>query len=569
MWLVPLKLVFLFAFGQFEGLLSYFRLPDMSRIFAALSIVSAYLVYLWYLFDGEDCPPRSVILADLLFSLIFIGGMRMVFRLSRERLLSPPKIGRGSERVAIIGAGDAGASLAADLLSKPGLGMRPIVFLDDDVSKHHWHIHGIHVIGKPEALPQVKEKLGIRKVVLALPSASRKRIKELVDLARENNIVAQIVPPLSEIATGKVLANQVRPVELEDLLGRDPVALDSEQIEQLVSGKTVMVTGAGGSIGSELCRQIAAKKAKSILLIEQSEVQLFPIEQELIQKGYGGTSQALIADILDEERMRYIFERFKPDIVFHAAAHKHVPLMEAQPSEALKNNTLGTACVAALASQYAIERFVLISTDKAINPTSMMGASKRMAELVIQSYQAKPGNRTQFMAVRFGNVLGSSGSVIPVFKKQIAEGGPVTVTHPDVTRYFMTIPEAVGLVLQSATLGHGGEIFVLDMGEPIKIIDVAKQLIELSGFRPEIDIAIQFVGLRPGEKLYEELQHNDERLGKTEHPRVRCLLADWKEAEFTDKKLKQIKDSLITMSRSELKCLLQDFVPEYTPFFED
>lgn len=569
-WLIPLKLAFLFAFGQFEGLLSYFRMPDMSRVFAALSIVSAYLIYLWYFFDGEDCPPRSVILADLLFSLVFIGGLRISFRLIRERILSPTRKGNAEAvRVAIIGAGDAGASLVADLLSKPGLGMRPIAFLDDDKTKHRWHIHGVHVMGTPEILPYLKNKLGIRKVILALPSASRRRIKELIELSRECGIEADIVPPVSEIASGKVLANQIRPIELQDLLGREPVELDSERIGDMLRDKVVMVTGAGGSIGSELCRQIASKGVKMLLLVEQSEVQLFPIEQELINRGYGGSICALIADILDESRMESVFERFKPEIVFHAAAHKHVPLMEAQPGEALKNNTLGTAMIAAQASRYGVERFVFISTDKAINPTNVMGATKRMAELMIQSIQARENNSTKFMAVRFGNVLGSSGSVIPVFKKQIAEGGPVTVTHPDVTRYFMTIPEAVGLVLQSATLGSGGEIFVLDMGEPIKIIDVARQLIELSGFQPEIDIAIKFVGLRPGEKLYEELQHDDERLAKTDHSRIRCMISEKGNPCFVDTVTRQVRSSILTMSRSELKNMLHQFVPEYTPFFEE
>lgn len=568
-WLVPLKLVFLFAFGQFEGLLSYFRMPDMSRIFAALSIVSAYLIYLWYLFDGDDCPPRSVILADLLFSLIFVGGLRVGFRLVRERVLNPARWGGHAVRVAIIGAGDAGASLVADLLSKPGLGMRPVAFLDDDKTKHRWHIHGIHVMGTPESLPQLKNKLGIKKVILALPSASRRRIKELIELSRECGIEADIVPPVSEIASGKVLANQVRPVELQDLLGRESVELDSDKIGAMLHGKIVMVTGAGGSIGSELCRQIVNKGVKMLLLVEQSEVQLFPIEQELIQKGYGGGMRALIADILDEERMEVVFERFRPEVVFHAAAHKHVPLMEMQPGEALKNNTLGTASIASQASRHGVERFVLISTDKAINPTNVMGATKRMAELMIQSVQYREGNHTKFMAVRFGNVLGSSGSVIPVFKKQIAAGGPVTVTHPDVTRYFMTIPEAVGLVLQSSTLGRGGEIFVLDMGAPIKIVDVAKQLIELSGFQPEIDISIKFVGLRPGEKLYEELQHNDERLAETTHPRIRCMVSGDSSRLCLDSVSKKVREGVLTMSRSELKRMLHGFVPEYTPFFDE
>ena len=388
-------------------------------------------------------------------------------------------------------------------------------------------------------------------------------------MAQENELEAKIIPPLSEFATGQVSANQIRPVEFEDLLGREPVKLDSDQIEKLLLERVVLISGAGGSIGSELCRQIASKGAKRLVLVDHSEVHLFSIEQELIQKGYKDQIIALVGDVMNESRMRSIFETYKPEVVFHAAAYKHVPIMERQPVEALKNNTLGTYQLAQISSDFNVDRFVLISTDKAINPTSVMGASKRMAEIMTQAVQQKKGNVTKFMAVRFGNVLGSSGSVIPVFKEQISLGGPVTVTHPEVTRYFMTIPEAVGLVLQSATQGDGGEIFVLDMGESVKILDVARQLIRLSGFTPDEDIEIKFVGLRPGEKLFEELQHNDERLVNTAHERINRLVCEPNSFEKIQEFLVSINEGVQKKDASGLKQMLKDFLPEYSPFFGD
>ena len=353
---------------------------------------------------------------------------------------------------------------------------------------------------------------------------------------------------------------------MEDLLGRPPIEIETANIQTLVTGRCVMVTGGGGSIGSELCRQIAAFGACRLLVVDRSEGQVFTIEQELIRRGYGAKIQPLVADIMDEHRMREIFEHFRPEMVFHAAAHKHVPMMECQPGEAIRNNTLGTALVAELALEYGVDKFVFISTDKAINPTSVMGATKRLAEIFLQSLCASDPARTRFMAVRFGNVLGSSGSVIPIFKQQIAAGGPVTVTHPEMTRYFMTIPEAVGLVLQSAALGTGGEIFVLDMGQPVRILDLARQLITLSGFEAEKDIRIQFTGLRPGEKLFEELTHGTEALSRTNHPRISRLSA-------APLPLSSVKPILESLSRAvhrtkpeSLKTLLRLAIPEYTPY---
>jgi FlaA1/EpsC-like NDP-sugar epimerase len=399
-----------------------------------------------------------------------------------------------------------------------------------------------------------------------MPSAPAKRIGELVKLLQRAHLKFETVPSFDQLATGQVKVSQLREVEIQDLLGREPVELETENIRALLSGRVVMVTGAGGSIGSELCRQIASFNPQRLLLVEQSEVQIFQIEQELIEKGFGGIVLPLVADVMEEARVRYILQRFQPAVIFHAAAHKHVPMMESQPGEAIKNNTFATALLARLASEYGVERFVLISTDKAINPTNVMGATKRLSEIFCQALHADPQNKTKFMAVRFGNVLGSSGSVIPIFKKQIALGGPVKVTHPDVTRYFMTIPEAAGLVLQAATQGVGGEIFVLDMGEPVKIVELARQLIELSGLKPEEDIDIEYVGLRPGEKLFEELSHKGENVTPTNHSKIMRFVCQPHELGEVEKVFAEIQDHLYTAEPLELKMLLKKAVPEYQPY---
>ena len=568
-WIVPMRLSLLLLFGQFGGLLTYFRFPDLYRVFSALLLGSLFLLLLWLIMGGEGCPPRGVILADFVISLVFIGGFRIGLRIYRERFVNAKRGSRIFQRVAIVGAGDAGASLAAEFLAKPRLGIQPLAFLDDDVSKVGKHLHGIDVVGNPEQLPLVKKRYNIQKVIIAFPSAPKGRIKEVYELAIQNDLEVEMVPSLEDLVMGQVRVSQLRPVEFEDLLGREPAQLNSESIQQLLRGKVVLVTGAGGSIGSELCRQIILRNPKRLLLLDHSEENLFTIEQELIKQDYGMKVLPLVVNVLDEARLRYIFQELKPEIVFHAAAYKHVSMMESQPGEAVKNNVFGSEKVALLSSEYGVERFIFISTDKAINPTSVMGATKRLAEVCIQSIQNRKSNKTKFIAVRFGNVLGSSGSVIPIFKKQIAEGGPVTVTHPDVKRYFMTIPEAAGLVLQSSTQGQGGEIFVLDMGEPMKIIDVARQLIKLSGFEPEVDIEIQFIGLRPGEKLYEEFQHKGERFVATKHTKIfRFISKDhYAYTEVIHPYLDEFRRELPQLECNKIKQLLKKFIPEYTPFF--
>lgn len=593
-WSLPLGLASLFAFGQFRSMLSYFSLPDARRVVLACLATGLVSLAVWYATKGRHAPPRSIIILGFLFATMGVVTVRIGFRMLRERQGSSRALGE-ARLIVIIGAGDVGANLAKEMKLRRDLGMQPVAFLDDDPGKWNRQIHGVPVLGRPELLAE--GKIRADEAVIAMPSASGKRVREVVQIFNEARIRFEIVPSMEQIINGAVKVSQIRPVQIEDLLGRDPISLETQRIAELVRGKVVMVTGAGGSIGSELCRQIAGYHPLRLVLVERCEVQMFPIEQELLGLRCEAQVVSLVADILDGERMRAVFERFRPQVIFHAAAHKHVPMMEHQPYEAFRNNTIGTKNLAKLAARFAVERFILISTDKAINPTNVMGATKRLAELYIQALQEKirseerrkevgapenataPGaaqaaeptvpattTLTKFMAVRFGNVLGSSGSVIPTFKRQIAAGGPVTVTHPEVTRYFMTIPEAVGLVLQSATLGQGGEIFVLDMGKRVKIVDVARQLIELSGLKPEIDIEIKFIGLRPGEKLFEEFNHKTENMAPTEHPKIMRFVGTPIPIEALRVGLVNVDDRAASMDPDQVKLEIQKLVPEYEPY---
>lgn len=566
-WVVPFKLALYILFRQFNGLIGFFGLPDMRRLLLYAGTGSFSLFAAWILTSGKCAPPRGVILADLVLLVGFMSAGRVGLRLIRERYSGQNgQFSDESRRVAIIGAGDVGATLARELFIKRGLGLRPVAFFDDDSSKWRSRVYDISVVGAPEKLLDQGLNLRLDEAIIAMPTAPARRIAEIVKVLQKARLKFQMVPSLHQLATGKIRVSQLRSVEIQDLLGREPVKLDQENIRHVLEGKLVMVTGAGGSIGSELCRQILEFNPKRLLLVEQSEVQLFVIEQELLERGYGALILPLIADVLDEQRMRQIFERHGPEVVFHAAAHKHVPMMESQPSEAIKNNAFGTALVARLSNEFHVERFVLISTDKAINPTNVMGVTKRLAEIYVQALQGSGGGVTKLMAVRFGNVLGSSGSVIPQFNKQIAAGGPVKVTHPDVTRYFMTIPEAVGLVLQSAAQGDGGEIFVLDMGKPVKIVDLARQLIELSGLRPDEDIAIEFVGLRPGEKLFEELSHKGENITTTHHPKIMRLVCQPASIDAVTRMFSELERDLNALDSIQLKLRLKSCVPEYKPY---
>jgi FlaA1/EpsC-like NDP-sugar epimerase len=566
-WEIGIKLLFLVLFGQLSGLLSYFSVPDLRRLFYGTATASGVLLLTRYLFPLYYGVPRGYLLIDWLLSFGGLALLRLGFRVLRERYFSPvARKGSRVRRVGILGAGDVGANLARELMTKRGLGLHPVAFFDDDASKWRSRVHDIPVVGAPEDLLKQDLDLQLDQVIIAMPSASAKRIGELVRLLQRTRLRFSTVPSVDQLATGIVKVSQIRDVEIQDLLGRDSVEIETGDIRDLLENRVVMVTGAGGSIGSELCRQIAAFNPKRLLLLEQSEVQMFQIEQDLIERGFGGIALPLVGDVLDKARVRQILERFHPEVIFHAAAHKHVPMMELQPGEAIKNNTFGTALLAELSVEFGVREFVLISTDKAINPTNVMGASKRLAEVFLQAFSAANPGKTKFIAVRFGNVLGSSGSVIPIFKKQIAAGGPVRVTHPEVTRYFMTIPEASGLVLQAATQGAGGEIFVLDMGKPVKIVDLARQLIELSGLRPDEDIEIHFTGLRPGEKLFEELSYAGENTAPTTHPKIMRFVTQPLELTIVRRLLDGLLKEINTAEADQLKLRLQEAVPEYRPY---
>ena len=569
LWVIPLKLLVLFPFRQYSGLLSYFGTPDLFRILRATLISSAMIGLIRLQSSDILVPPRGVILIDFLLSVGALANFRMVCRVVRESITNSDGRGERSDmaRVVIIGAGDEGADLAKEFLNKKGFGRIPVAFLDDDTAKHQTRIHNVPVVGHTNLLEDLKGKLLVDEAVIAMPTAPARRISEIVRKLQQLHLNFYTIPSLNQITNGQVKASQIRSVEIQDLLGRAVVSIERESISELVGFRVVMVTGAGGSIGSELCRQLAGFNPERILLVEQSEYLLFTIEQELVEKGYGGTVVPLIANILDQPRMEEIFEKFNPEIVYHAAALKHVPMMEIQPKEAVKVNFLGTVGLAKLAVRFKIEYFVMISTDKAVNPTSVMGATKRLSEMYIQALSLSGDMEIpKFMAVRFGNVLGSSGSVIPTFRRQISTGGPVKVTHPDVTRYFMTIPEAVGLVLQCATQGMGGDIFVLDMGKPIKIVDLARQMIELSGLKPHEDIEIEFVGLRPGEKLFEELQHSGENLNDTVHPKIMRFLSEPRKLTDLEEIVQSWREEIQDLERSEVKSRLKKFVPDYKPF---
>ena len=568
---IPIKLIYLVLFRQFGSLLTYFSVPDLMRIAAAMASASitAYGIRFFVLQTGT--PPRGVLLIDFVLSVAALCAVRLALRIYRERYGSSKKTDKKTaRRIAILGAGDAGATLAGEAISRPSVGIRPVFFLDDDRSKHGHSIHGIPVLGKPEQIGRFRKDYPIDSCVLAMPSASGRRVQELYRLLSAEGMKVEIIPTMAELASGRVQVTKIRPVQLEDLLGREAVDLGADDVSELVRDKIVLVTGAGGSIGAELCRQIVSHNPQRLLLVEQAEGSLFNIETELNDRGHRHTIVPLVADILDLPRMRSIIERFSPQIIFHAAAHKHVYMMERQPGEAVKNNTTGTRQLAEFASELGVESFILISTDKAINPTSAMGASKRLAEMHLQSLQRRASNKTRFIAVRFGNVLGSSGSVIPIFKKQIADGGPITVTHPEVTRYFMTIPESVGLVLKTALLGKGGEIFVLDMGKPVKIIDLARQLIEFSGLKPDEDIEIKIIGLRPGEKLFEELQHTSENLHATAHPRIMLLVSEdtQRNGEWIKRSWDEVESKVGVLEPNQLKLAIKSLVPEYSPHLD-
>ncbi|MEW5739575.1 MAG: nucleoside-diphosphate sugar epimerase/dehydratase [Myxococcota bacterium] len=513
-----IRLVVFGYFGLFSGMWRYTGAKDLEALLKSAAL-STLVFAVFIVLGGYRSYPRSILVIDFLLTMILVGGLRFGVRSLWQLAAAVGQKKEGEQkRVLIVGAGNAGEMLVREMLKTHGGRYRPVGFVDDDPNKKGVSIHGVRVLGRLAEVPRLVQDQRIDEVVIAIPSASGKEMRRIVDTVKGAGVSIRTMPGIDQLISGQVTINQLRSVNIEDLLGREPVSLDLESLKSLLASHVVLVTGAGGSIGSELCRQVARFAPRQLVLVEQSEPALFEIHRELVAHFPGVEIVPSIADVCDAPRVRSLFGRHRPTVVLHAAAHKHVPMMEWNPGEALKNNVGGTKVVADAAHEFNAQQFVMVSTDKAVNPTSIMGATKRVAELYVQAMSQR--SKTRFVAVRFGNVLGSAGSVIPIFKEQIAAGGPVTVTHPDMRRYFMTIPEASQLVLQAATMGRGGEIFVLDMGEPVKIVDLARDLITLSGLTPDKDIEIRFTGLRPGEKLFEELSTAEENAEKTRHPKI-------------------------------------------------
>jgi FlaA1/EpsC-like NDP-sugar epimerase len=555
-WVVLMQLVIFWRFNLYRGIWRYASTTDLRRIFLAVMLSAAVVPLMFVMLRMDFVLPRSVLVINPLLLILLMGGSRFVYRLWKEQGLYGDFKLRG-EPVLVLGAGDAAASLAKDLVKNGD--WRLVGFLDDDIETHGRTLNGVPVLGELDSLPEWADRLGISQVIIAMPSSLHQQRKRAIQLCNQANLKALTVPSFDDLMSGKVSVSQLRAIELDDLLGRDPVVLDDAGLHGLLGGKVVMVTGAGGSIGSEMSRQIARFIPDKLLLFEASEFALYTIDQELRKSFPSLNFVCLVGDVRDAARVDEVMKHHNPNVLFHAAAYKHVPLMEQHNAwQAIRNNVLGTWTVARAAQQYGIDKFVMISTDKAVNPTNVMGASKRLAEMVCQALQ--PSGSTRFVMVRFGNVLGSTGSVIPKFHAQIAQGGPVTVTHPEITRYFMSIPEAAQLVLQAGLMGNGGEIFVLDMGEPVKIVDLAKDLIRLSGFT-EDEIRIEFTGLRPGEKLYEELLADSEHTLPTPHPKLRIAQARQADAAWLVELLDWVASS--TMQDDLVRSGLVQWLPEY------
>ena len=558
----------LFLVGAYSIIWRYVSLEDIKAFLKAAFISGVILVLVRLLLSPDQFirwqVPLSIILMDTFFAFAGLLGLRVVrrfvYEITEKRTLNIGKRRKIPKSTLIVGAGRLGAATIKEVVGRADTELDVKGFVDDDRRKQGGSVGGIKVLGTTDDLARLADELNIDQVVLAIDQTNSQDMRRVLDICRAIPVKAQIVPSLNEIAHGRVSINRIRDVQIEDLLGREPVELDTENLHEFLTDKTIMVTGAGGSIGAELVRQITKFTPKVILLVERTEFALFQIERELAKDFPETRFLPLLADIADAPRMREIFSEYQPQVVFHAAAHKHVSLMETNPTEAVKNNILATKLIGELAGEFDTKDFVLISTDKAVNPTSVMGASKRIAEIVLQNLnQIYP---TNYMAVRFGNVLGSTGSVVPIFREQILKGEAITVTDKDMTRYFMTIPEASQLVLQAGALGRGGEIFILDMGEPVKILDLAEDMIRLSGLEPYADIDIVFTGIGQGEKLFEELEITGENLLKTRHPKIFIgKIATYSSDEVANI-LSNFRQSVKENNSAKIRHLLNHFLPE-------
>lgn len=537
--------LFAWHYGLYRKAWTYASIGELKSIFKAVTF-TIIVVALVQLAVAQDIYFRALAIAWMLHILL-IGGSRLSWRIVRDTFIQRDI---EAKRTMIIGAGQAGSMIVRQIKQNPDCGMKPILFLDDDKKKRGLEIYGVKIAGGTKNIAAFVKDNEIEKIIIAIPSMSRQQMAELMKACVDTGVRTQTIPKIEDLMTGKVSVTDIQDVKIEDLLGRDEVQLDMEAIANKLTGKTIMITGAGGSIGSEICRQVNRFTPKKLILLGHGENSIYLIERELREKVSPETEIIpVIADVQDRQRIFDIVSEHSPDVIYHAAAHKHVPLMEANPMEAVKNNIFGTKNVAEAADVFGVPHFVLVSTDKAVNPPNVMGATKRFAEMVVQNLAKN--STTKFAAVRFGNVLGSRGSVVPLFKKQIAAGGPVTVTDPRMTRYFMTIPEASRLVIQAGTLARGGEVFVLDMGEPVKIVDLAKNLINLSGYNEE-DIKIEFSGIRPGEKLYEELLNENERQSEYVFPKIYI----GKATPISEVEQQFVLDKLLDMDVEELKTTL-------------
>jgi FlaA1/EpsC-like NDP-sugar epimerase len=515
------ELIVFYAFGLYEKWWRYFRLPDMIAVLRACAVATAILAITFLLLKPfDDQIPRSVVVTNFLLTVFLVGGARLLVRMVLVERVARREV-RGARRVLVVGAGSGGQMVARELQLNPNLGAKAIGFLDDDARKRGMRVGGINVLGTTDEVGEILDEFNPEEVIIAIPSAPGILRGRVVTACRERDVPVRTLPTVFELLRGGVqLTRQLREVQVEDVLGREPVRMELDRVGAYVQDKVVMVTGAGGSIGSELVRQVARVRPRLLVLLDHAEDNLFRIDREMIEERHFTGVESVLADCKEGDRMLEVMQRFKPDVVFHAAAYKHVPLMEANPLEAIRNNAIATRVTAETAVASGCARFVLVSTDKAVNPRTVMGASKALAEWICEAAGRKHP-QTRFVAVRFGNVLASSGSVVPIFRSQIERGGPVTVTDPEMTRYFMTIPEAVQLVIRSGDLGGAsGEVFVLEMGEPVKIVDLAHNMIRLAGYEPEVDIAIEYVGARPGEKIHEELFNSDERPQPTASERI-------------------------------------------------
>ena len=558
---IILNIAILFLMKMYKSLWQFASVTELFNVITS-SILCSLVNIVIFEIANKDLPEACYFLYFLLLTLC-LGITRFSYRFIRMyKSHIVPKSRRELQKVMIIGAGLAGEKTYQEITYNPSVYKKVVCFIGDDKSKQGRRIHDVTVYGGREKIIEAAKKFGVGEILLAMPSGNRKEVADILNICKETKCQIKKLPGIYQMINGDIHISDFKDVEIQDLLGREPIKVNIEDIIRYVTGKVVMVTGGGGSIGSELCRQIAASGPKQLIIVDIYENNAYDIQLELKHKYPNLNLETIIASVRNSKKMDKLFEKYQPDIVYHAAAHKHVPLMEDSPNEAVKNNVFGTLNVVKAADKYKTKKFILISTDKAVNPTNIMGATKRICEMIVQSYNKQ--SQTEYVAVRFGNVLGSNGSVIPLFKKQIKEGGPVTVTHPDIIRYFMTIPEAVSLVLQAGAYAKGGEIFILDMGEPVKIADMARNLIKLSGYEPDVDIKIKYTGLRPGEKLYEELLMKEEGLQDTPNHLIHIgkpIALD--ETTFFNK-LIDLKEA-VYKEDSNVQLLVKDIVPTYKP----